>query len=272
MGFLGSIGSFISGAAKTVAKTITSPAKLTTAIATGGASVIAPRTFAPVTSAVGSTLFNPSLIGTAASLALPGVGGRVASLVPTGGNMGFNLGSLIPGAISGLGSLLGGASPSQALSSFTSFLPPLSPPGGIPQNPMAMPTAAGAQALARAGAVVGRSFFNKYPNLAAVIQAWRNRGLNITRAKLWTLMKRFGPEILVSGGILTAAAVSELMVAGPGRRRMNPANGRALRRSLRRLESFERLCHRVDRSLHSRRGGRRSRANGSRSTTLIRQG
>jgi hypothetical protein len=42
------------------------------------------------------------------------------------------------------------------------------------------------------------------------------------------------------------------------RKRMNPANTRALRRSLRRLQSFERLSSRVSQQLYRRQGMRRS--------------
>lgn len=116
-------------------------------------------------------------------------------------------------------------------------------PVPAPRAPM------GGAAGAAMGAVrsVGRRFFDKFPNLATAIQGYRNMGKNITRAKLYSLLKRFGPELLISGGILTAAAVSELMVAGPGRRRMNPGNVKALRRSMRRLESFHHLCQKADR-------------------------
>lgn len=92
------------------------------------------------------------------------------------------------------------------------------------------------------GATVGRSFFNRFPNLAAGIQRLRNAGQNVSRSKLYSMLKRFGPEFLISGGILTAAAINELALAGPGHRRMNPANGRALKRSIRRIQSFHRLC------------------------------
>lgn len=98
----------------------------------------------------------------------------------------------------------------------------------------------------RAGSVVGRSFFNKFPNLATAIQKFRNVGQNVSRAQLYSLLKRFGPDFLITGGILTAAAVSELMVAGAGRRRMNPGNVKALRRSMRRVESFHHLCGKAD--------------------------
>lgn len=276
MGFLGSIGSFLGGAAKSVVKTVTSPAKLTTAIATGGASVVAPKTFAPLTGAIQSTLYNPQLIGPATSLALPGIGGRAASLLPTGGNMGLNLGGLVPGLVSGLGSLLGGATPSTALNAFSTALPSY---GGFGQTnlPAAIPVqqrqpiTPGTNAMATLQRV-GKKFWEKFPNLYRRLQIYKLSGIKLTRARLWGMVRRFGPDFLITAGILTAIEINELMLAGPGHRRMNPANGRALKRSLRRLESFEKLCHRVDRQMHCRRGGRRGKGVGSRSTTLIRQG
>ena len=117
---------------------------------------------------------------------------------------------------------------------------------------------------------VGRSFFQKYPNLATAIQRYRNAGMSqVTRGKLYQLLKRFGPELIISGGILTAAAVSELMMAGPGYRRMNPANVKALRRSVRRLEGFHKLCVHVDR-LRRPRSRKGSRVGSG--STFVRQG
>jgi len=122
----------------------------------------------------------------------------------------------------------------------------------------ATPAMASVPAIAgRVGAVVGRGFFSRFPNLATGIQTLRNGGVNASRSKLYSVMKRFGPEFLVSGGLLTAAAVNELAVAGPGHRRMNPANSKALRRAARRIESFHRLCRHTD-MLQTRR--RRSKA------------
>jgi len=140
-----------------------------------------------------------------------------------------------------------------------------------PQQAIAMPVAASAAAVRQAaaasgalamrtGAVVGRSFFNRFPNLATAIQKMRNAGQNIKRSQLYSMLRRFGPEFLITGGILTAAAVSELMMAGPGHRRMNPANVKALRRSMRRLKSFHNLCVDTD-QLRSR--GRRRAPSGS---------
>lgn len=96
------------------------------------------------------------------------------------------------------------------------------------------------------GAIVGRRFFNKWPNLATAIQRLRNAGQRISRSQLYGMLKRFGPEFLIGAGILTAAAVNELAMAGPGHRRMNPANVKALRRSMRRLNSFHKLCNKTD--------------------------
>ena len=103
-----------------------------------------------------------------------------------------------------------------------------------------------AGAIARVGPTVGRSFFNKWPNLATAIQTLRNAGKNVSRSKLYSMMKRFGPEFMVSAGILSAAAVSELIMAGPGHRRMNVGNVKALRRGMRRIESFHKLCTKAD--------------------------
>jgi hypothetical protein len=107
--------------------------------------------------------------------------------------------------------------------------------------------------IGRGMAVVGRAFFNRFPNLATAIQGFINRGIPVTRSKLYGLLKRFGADFLISGGILTAAAVSELAVAGPGRRRMNPGNVKALRKAHRRMKAFHHICATNDTLLHRRR-------------------
>lgn len=126
---------------------------------------------------------------------------------------------------------------------------------GTQQGPSATPVMSTIPAIARTGMVVGRAFFNRFPNLATAIQRLRNAGQNVNRSKLYSLMKRFGPDFLITGGILSAAAVSELAVAGPGRRRMNSANIKALRRAHRRMASFHHICRKNDALMH--RGGRR---------------
>lgn len=190
--------------------------------------------------------------------------------------MGLNLGGLVPGLVSGLGSLFGGGSPSTALNAFTTALPTYGGfgmtnlPAAIPVQ-QRQPITPGTNAMATLGRMAGK-FWDKFPNLYRRLQIYKLSGIKLTRARLWQMVKRFGPDFLITAGILTAIEINELMLAGPGHRRMNSANGRALKRSLRRLESFERLCHRVDRQLHRRGGARRKTGVGSRSTTLIRQG
>jgi len=117
--------------------------------------------------------------------------------------------------------------------------------------PMVLP-----RGLARVGGAVGRRFFDKYPNLATAIQGFRDRGQNVKRGWLYSMLKRFGPDILITGGILSAAAIAELMMAGPGHRRMNVGNAKALRRCLRRLEGFHKLCVRADQFRGSRKRGK----------------
>jgi hypothetical protein len=129
----------------------------------------------------------------------------------------------------------------------TNFLTASNQPRAVPAMSK-VPAVVGAVggAVARSGAVVGRSFFNKWPNLATAIQKMKNAGHTVSRSKLYSMLKRFGPEFLVTAGIMSAAAVSELALAGPGHRRMNPANGKALRRATRRIKSFHRLCGDAD--------------------------
>jgi hypothetical protein len=126
------------------------------------------------------------------------------------------------------------------------------------------PVMAAAPAVLRGGAMVGRSFFNKFPNLAVAIQGFKNAGMNVSRSKLYSLLKRFGPDFLIAGGILSAGAISELMMAGPGRRRMNPGNVKALRRAHRRMKSFHHVCQTNDTLLtHRRRVTRRGSFGGT---------
>ena len=116
---------------------------------------------------------------------------------------------------------------------------------------------------------VGSALFRRFPNLAAGLNALKLAGKNYaTRSRLYSLLKRFGPDVLITGGILSAAAVSELMIAGPGRRRMNPANVKALRRAHRRMASFHHICRKNDALMHR---GRRTRSSGGTAVTRITQ-
>jgi hypothetical protein len=64
--------------------------------------------------------------------------------------------------------------------------------------------------------------------------------MGLTRAKAYSLLRRYGPASLTAIG-LTALEVAQVAQGGSGRRRMNMCNGRALRRAQRRIDSFHRF-------------------------------
>ena len=187
---------------------------------------------------------------------VPTTGGR--NMAFADGDSGFSFDSVFTGINQalqgGLGQTLLGLGTTAATSYINSAFAPQPVGYGMgPTGPMAQPVMASVPALGRAASAVGRGFFNRFPNLATSLQALRNRGANVTRGTMYSALKRFGPEMLVSGGILTAAAVSELAVAGPGRRRMNPGNVKALRKAHRRMKSFHKVCVDNDQLLKRRR-------------------
>lgn len=249
MGLFKKIKKFTKKAVKATVKTVASPKKLTTAVLTGGLSVAAPKLTKPLENAVGKVLFDPQTLAWAASFTPQGRALTVAG----GGNMAFNVGGFLGSIGTVLGGVQGGnAGAVRALGAATTIAgAALTKPTGAPRATLAS-TAGVRPAMALAGPAIrsvptiGRSFFNRFPNLGLAIQTYRNAGKKVSRSKLYSLVRRFGPEIVISGGILTAAAVNELMIAGPGTRRMNPANIKALRRSMRRVESFHRLCSCAD--------------------------
>lgn len=106
-----------------------------------------------------------------------------------------------------------------------------------------------------------RHWAMRFPALWTAIQSLSQRyGAKVTVDRLWVMLKSSGPQFLV--GLIGAAALNELFIyhATHKRRRMNVANTKALRRSVRRLKGFDRLSHRVSAQL-SRVGGRgRSRS------------
>jgi len=247
VGFFKKIKKFTQKATKSVAKTVVSPSKLTTAVLTGGISVAAPKLTAPINKAVKQTLFNPQL---ALAVGTRGTAGSIGGTKPMGLNLGGLLGA-VGGALGGIqGQNAGGIRALGTVATIASAAIPAratgKPLGVATTKSGVMTTMAAAGPAMRSVATIGRSFYNRFPNLAVAIQAYRTAGKKVSRAKLYSLVRRFGPEIIVSGGLLTAAAVNELMIAGPGTRRMNPCNTKALRRSMRRVESFHKLCQRTD--------------------------
>lgn len=236
---------------------------------------------APVALAIAASPFTAggSILGYAASASLPGISESLDLPLDTlrGIKQGVGIASTLSGSIEGalmfedwgfdsLTSFLGDSF--DAASSFveeipfgqlagsllpvaTSFLAPQGAQTGqvypvLASGSQIIRGATTAVGAAATRGVVARSFFNKWPNLATAIQKLKNAGQNVTRAQLYSMLKRFGPDFLITAGILSAAAVSELMMAGAGRRRMNPGNVSALRRSMRRLESFHHLCQKSD--------------------------
>ena len=85
--------------------------------------------------------------------------------------------------------------------------------------------------------------------LQAAVNAMRSQGVPASVSWLAGLIKRWGPAAAV--GFLASWVEDQIAnravfeAYAHRRRRMNPANTKALRRSLRRLGSFERLCKRV---------------------------
>lgn len=121
----------------------------------------------------------------------------------------------------------------------------------LPGN-LALPVVAAAPRIA-AGAVgvfggLSLRFATKFPALAAKIQAMRAAGIPMTYGKMRGMLRRWGPDVLLALGVFSAAEVLEMMIAAQviKPRRMNAGNAKALRRALRRVESFHRLCQRAD--------------------------
>ena len=107
----------------------------------------------------------------------------------------------------------------------------------------------------------------QFPNLWQALQRIRgNYRVAISVDKLWGMVKSMGPQVIV--GLIGAAALQELFVyhSTHKRRRMNVANTKALRRSVRRLKGFDRLSHRVSSQL-ARVGGTRRRSTSRRCAT-----
>jgi hypothetical protein len=124
--------------------------------------------------------------------------------------------------------------------------------GPMYPQPQAIPAAAGSVPLAARAVAAGIPAWSaRFPALWQAIQRLAaNLRTKVTVEQLRTLMRKYGPSFLV--GMIGEAAVRELVTYDMTRRRrrMNPANTRALRRSLRRLRSFERLSTRVSMQLN----------------------
>lgn len=224
----------------------------------------------------------PALLGAGVGI-VGGVGGSLltkgqtllAAPPKTGGRMAFADGDSgyfgVSDVFSGIGKALQGNIGQQLLGIGTQalqgYVTQQLSAGGPDLPPFS--TAAATPAIVRAGGMMARGLAVRFPTLYAAIQGYLARGINVTRSQLWSLLKRFGPDFLISGGILGAVAVSELMMAGPGRRRMNPGNVKALRKAHRRMKAFHNVCRTNDMLLGSRRRGKPRTSFGGTSITQV---
>jgi hypothetical protein len=156
---------------------------------------------------------------------------------------------------------------------FSSFSPMNYPSqGNTPSLPVYQNTMAMTPAIGAGMAVMTRSLA-RFPALSSAIGALTAQfGKRFTPETVWRMVKVNGPGLVM--GLIGAQAMNELAIwkTTHKSRRMNVANTKALRRSLRRLKGFDRLSHRVSAQLH--RGGRRrsSSKTGLGSPQFVRQG
>lgn len=239
---------------------------------------VAEKVVAPI-AATGA--FGPAGIAGAAILAPKTTARTLTGLAGAAGTFTSNLG--LPGAgqaapmAAPVSQLVAGA-PQGPFSAFqpASFLPqPVSQPGIFPQaGPMAIPVMAAAPQIAAGAAGLAGRFARLFPNLFNWIQTQRASGIPMTMAKLRALGKRFGVINLVTLGLLTSDLAVDLLIAdsmGFGKaRRTNFGNVTALRRSMRRVEGFHRLCQKSD-MLRRRGGGGRRRSPSRRNGVVIAQ-
>jgi len=140
------------------------------------------------------------------------------------------------------------------------------PEFSVPQfatQPMAMPVAASAGGLmTAAGSAVARAAAPILFKMAQALGLKSIPSLANAYRRVIKAMKLLGnPAVVATAFGLNLAELASLITLAQKRkrRRMNVANTKALRRSVRRLEGFNKLSHRVYANLsHIRGGGRRS--------------
>lgn len=170
----------------------------------------------------------------------------------------------IPGVASLVGAAAGVPLPSPA-SLFPSYgsMTPAAMVGGTSYSPLpaynyglngaidaALPTAAGAGSGSRALTTLPR-WATQFPALWQLVMKLRAAAGGSVSAiieRLWSLVKKFGPQAVIAAGVMTAEQLAQLTffkTSRRARRKYNPANVKALRRSMRRLAGFDRLASRV---------------------------
>lgn len=229
--------------------------KAVPAVATGGLSLLAPKS---VQSTLGNILAPTSLKGVA-NVGLSVATGNPAGLV--GGNtMGFNVGKFLGGAsavlsrssspyISGFGEMAGAFAPSYSMPSYGA--PSVSQP--IQATPVAMnlPVKRG-PSLTKEIFDIGNKVLQKIGLPVAAEPGRWSAVMKRAIGALGSLARRTPSGTLISllsGLGLTAYEATVLTgwyAQKKKRRRMNPANSKALKRSIRRVQSFHRLCTHAD--------------------------
>jgi len=193
----------------------------------------------------------------------------------------------ILGALSGAGSFLGqvtgalGAVRALSAPSTVSFLPASGPVVGIPQPgpqvmaarmPSPRPSMPGpiGGAIATAGRELTRVIA---PILIKIAEATGSTTMTLRRAvRIVRRMGRaIGPASVAIALGLTIEELGTLILADSQRprRRMNPANVSALRRSMRRIQSFHRLCQKADLLSRPRSRSRKAAAGSGTSARIV---
>src|SRR3989441_5515301 len=62
---------------------------------------------------------------------------------------------------------------------------------------------------------LGRGIASRFPLLWGAIQVWRGRGVSMTAEKLWGLVRRFGPQLLITAGGPRGGGLSGVPFWGP---------------------------------------------------------
>ena len=220
-----------------------------------------------------------------------GIQEQFAPGLPTRSNMALNIGGLV----SGIGGVLSGAG--GALGTFGklatvagAFVPAPSGGGGVPMIASTLPTSRGPVAgqqpqaipvgaptvIAGVATTAARQLMRAI--LPILLKITQYVGLSRTVTLRWSIrqirnMSKYLPPAAVAATLgITVAELAQLIMANTmlPRRRMNVSNTKALRRAMRRVEGFHKLCQRAD-TLRSR--GRRRKAPGCAGQgTFVRQG
>ena len=187
-------------------------------------------------------------------------GGLISGVLNTfGSSIGGNLGSVLGFGSQVIGNIVASSGPAAApvLAAAAPMAPAMaakpiisaarSAVGAITTGARKMLTGAAASGLIKIAQATGRSTMS----LRSAVKLIRKMG------------KFLEPAAIAAALGLTAQELAEIIVADSQRtrRRMNPANVHALRRSMRRITSFHRLAQRVD-LLKTRRSGPRRKACG----------